>query len=119
MDLPLLLIVFGIIISIASFFIGQKSKIDAEEIEKISISLHQETNGLKKRVRTLEEELMLSMAPLDKHANNTSSTAHIHEIIVNQILSLNSQGFSIDDIAKRSSLSHEEVVRVLQSRGGM
>lgn len=119
MDLPLLLIVLGIIISIASFFMGQKSKIDAEEIEKISISLHEETNGLKKRIRTLEEELMLSMEPIDRRVQKTSSQAPIHEIIVNQILSLNSQGFSIEDIAKRSSLSNEDVLRVLQSRGVM
>ncbi len=117
MDLPLLLIVLGIIISIASFFIGQKSKIDAEEVEKISISLHQETNGLKKRIKALEEELMMSMEPFEDNVRKQPEAAPVHEIIVNQILSLNSQGFSTEDIARRSSLSNEEVIRVLQSRG--
>lgn len=119
MDLPLLLIVLGIIISIASFFIGQKSKVDSEELEEISISLHQETNSLKKRIKALEEELMMSMEPIDTSLNNPSQAEPIHEIIINQILSLNSQGFSIDDIAKRASLSNEEVLRVLQTRGVM
>lgn len=119
MSLPILLIVLGIIISIASFFIDQKRNIDAEEIERISISLHQETNGLKKRIKALEEELMMSMDPLATNAKRQQRTEPIHEIIVNQILSLNSQGFAIEDIARRSSLSNEEVIRVLQSRGVM
>lgn len=119
MDLPLLLIVLGIVISIASFFIGQKSKVDAEEVERISISLHQETNGLKKRIKALEEELMMSMEPLSQNVNKQQDQAPVHEIIINQILSLHSQGFSIEDIARRSSLSNEKVIHVLQSRGVM
>ncbi|AOV07855.1 hypothetical protein [Sporosarcina ureilytica] len=117
MDLPLLLIAFGIIIVIISFFIGHANRIDSDELEKISISLHQETNGLKKRLKALEEELMMSMEPIGTNQQNINRMQPVHEIIVNQILSLNSQGFSIEDIAKRSSLTNEEVIRVLQSRG--
>lgn len=117
LDLPLLLVGIGVILSIASFFLGQKSNIDAEEIEKISISLHEETNGLKKRIKVLEEELMMSMEPFDVTDKAPARQEPIHEIIVNQILSLHSQGFSIDDIAKRSSLSNAEVLHVLQTRG--
>ncbi|MDS9471065.1 hypothetical protein [Sporosarcina pasteurii] len=116
MDLHLLLIAFGIIIVILSFFVGHSNRIDSDELEKISISLHQETNGLKKRLKALEEELMMSMEPIETSQHNTRAQP-VHEIIVNQILSLNSQGFSIEDIAKRSSLTSEEVIRVLQSRG--
>lgn len=119
MDLSLILIALGIIFVILSFFIGRHHTIDAAEVEKISISLHQETQHLKKRIKTLEEELMLSMEPIETGKIKNTNTEHIHEIIINQILSLNSQGFSIEDIAKRSSLSYEEVLRVLQSRGVM
>lgn len=119
MDVSLLLIAIGIIFVILSFFIGRKNFIDAEEVEKISISLHQETHGLKKRIKTLEEELMMSMEPLNTKQAKSENNGQIHEIIINQILSLNSQGFSIQDIAKRSSLSNEDVLRVLQSRGVM
>lgn len=119
MDLSLILIGLGIVFVIISFFIGRNHMIDAAEVERISVSLHQETHQLKKRIKTLEEELMLSMEPIDTGKTKNASTGHIHEIIINQILSLNSQGFSIEDIAKRSSLSYEEVLRVLQSRGVM
>lgn len=119
MDFSSLLIVIGIIFIIISFFIGQKNVIDADEVEKISISLHQETHGLKKRIKLLEEELMMSMEPLPTSQEKSTNTGQIHEIIINQILSLNSQDFSVEDIAKRSSLSNEDVLRVLQSRGVM
>lgn len=119
MDFSLLLILIGIIFVIISFFIGRKNVIDADEVEKISISLHQETHGLKKRIKLLEDELMMSMEPLNTSQAKNANTGHIHEIIINQILSLNSQDFSVEDIAKRSSLSSEDVLRVLQTRGVM
>ena len=119
MDFSLLLIVLGIIFVTLSLFSGRRHTVDADEVERISISLHQETNGLKKRIKALEEELMLSMEPVATTQKNASNTGQIHEIIINQILSLNSQGFSIEDIAKRASLSNEDVLRVLQSRGVM
>lgn len=116
MDLPLLLIVIGLIVVVASFFTGKSNRISPDELEKISMSLHQETNGLKKRIRAVEEELMIGMTPMHKQGSLVKEKP-IHEIIINQILSLNSQGFSIEDIAKRASLSKEEVLSVLQSRG--
>ena len=117
MDIPLLLIVIGLIAVIASFFLGKSNRTYADEIEKVSMSLHQETNGLKKRLRAVEEELMIGIGPMKNNVSQTKKAKPIHEIIINQVLSLNSQGFSIDDIAKRSSLTSEEVQSVLQSRG--
>lgn len=117
MDLPLLLIIIGLIAVIASFFTGKSTNNYADELEKVSISLHQETSGLKKRMRAIEEELMITINPVKKNTKKTQKP--IHEIIINQVLSLNSQGFSIEDIAKRSSLSTEEVLSVLKSRGVM
>lgn len=117
MDMPLILIIIGLIAVIASFFIGKSNQVSSDELEKVSISLHQETNSLKKRMRAVEEELMIGIGPMKGNQNKTKKGKPIHEIIVNQILSLNSQGFSVDDIAKRASLSTEEVISVLQSRG--
>lgn len=117
MDLSLILIGVGIVFILLSFFMGRNNTIDAAEVERISVSLHQETHSLKKRIQTLEEELMLSMEPIQASSAKIATIGHIHEIIINQILSLNSQGFSIEDIARRSSLSSEEVLHVLQARG--
>ncbi|HLR11172.1 MAG TPA: hypothetical protein VK120_07275 [Sporosarcina sp.] len=114
MTLPLALIGIGLILVIISFVVQHKQTNEHDEIEKVSISLHRETNALKKRLQVIEEELMISTGVTQpKKAEHKK----IHEIIVNQILSLHSQGFAIEDIAKRSSLTTSEVMQVLQSRG--
>ncbi|MCG7345132.1 hypothetical protein MHZ92_13380 [Sporosarcina sp. ACRSL] len=115
MDIEIILLSIGLICIILSFFIGNTSRKSEEEIENISISLHQETNQLKKRLKAVEEELMISAGPVTNgHRRNSKP---VHEIIINQILSLQAQGYSIPEIAKRSSLSNEEVMNVLKSRG--
>lgn len=115
MDIELILLGIGIICIILSFFIGNSRRNNEEEIENISISLHQETNQLKKRLKAIEEELMISVGPVTNEQRR--KTKPVHEIIINQILSLKAQGYSIPEIAKRSSLSNEEVIDVLKSRG--
>lgn len=117
MDIPMILLIIGLICTVISFFIGNSSTKQADEIEKISISLHQETSGLKKRLKTVEEELMIGVNPMPVSPKSSKRTKPVHEIIVNQILSLHAQGYSIRDIAKRASLSEEDVTAVLQSRG--
>lgn len=122
MDIPLILIIIGIITVIISFFIGSSTRSYADDLEKVSISLHQETNGLKKRLRTVEEELMIGVGTMPTPTNKQAQPVQhqpkpIHEIIVNQILSLHAQGFTTEEIAKRSSLTSIEVSEVLRSKG--
>ncbi|MBB4825724.1 hypothetical protein HNO89_002960 [Sporosarcina luteola] len=113
----LLLLIVGIVFVLLSFLFGRSSNKHAEDIENVSISLHQETNQLKKRLKAVEEELMIGVSHVNPSSGPKSKTKPVHEIIVNQILSLHSQGYSIADISKRSSLSLEEVAEVLRSRG--
>lgn len=115
MDIEIILLCIGILFIILSFFIGKSTQKKEEDIENISISLHHETNQLKKRLKAVEEELMIGVGPVTH--GQKRKTKPVHEIIVNQILSLQAQGYSIPEIAKRSSLSEEEVVNVLKARG--
>ena len=121
MDISMILLIIGLISIVASFFIGNFSNKQADELEKVSISLHEETNSLKKRIKAVEEELMITASPfpLGNKSKIVAKTKAkpVHNIIINQILSLHSQGFSINDIAKRSSLTNEDVISVLQSKG--
>ena len=117
MSIPLTLISIGLITLIASFFLGNQTGKYSDELEKVSISLHQETSVLKKRLKAVEEELMISTSPLSLGGQNSLTEKPVHEIIVNQILSLNTQGFSVDEIAKRSSLTNGQVLTVLRSKG--
>ena len=117
MDIPIILLIIGLICIVASFFVGNPSRKYEEELEKVSISFHQETSGLKKRLKVIEEELMIGINPSEIPLKSKVPTKPVHEIIVNQILSLHAQGYSIHDIAKRSSLTDTEVTAVLHSRG--
>ncbi|QTD41690.1 hypothetical protein [Sporosarcina sp. Te-1] len=116
-NIVLLLLIVGIICVLLSFLFGRSSHKQADEIENISISLHQETNQLKKRLKAVEEELMIGVSHVNPSNVVKTKTKPVHEIIVNQILSLHAQGYSIADISKRSSLSTEEVSEVLRVRG--
>ncbi|NYF24582.1 hypothetical protein [Sporosarcina sp. JAI121] len=117
MDIPIILLIIGLISIFASFIIGKSSSDHAEELEKVSISLHQETNGIKKRLKAVEEELMIGAGSIPSKNKTKKQTKPVHEIIVNQILSLHAQGYSVKDIAKRSSLTSEDVISVLQLKG--
>lgn len=117
MDIVIILLVIGLISISASFFIGNSSSKYEDELEKVSISLHQETSSLKKRLKTVEEELMIGVTPIPSVVKGKERTKPVHEIIVNQILSLHTQGYSVNDIAKRSSLTNADVLAVLQSKG--
>ena len=115
MDIPLILLIIGVLAVIASFFVSGKTREMNDELENVSISLHQETSNLKKRVRLLEEELMVASPALDSVSTAPKKT--IHAIIINQITSLHSQGYTIHEISKRASLSEKEVSDVLHSKG--
>ena len=63
MDIEIILLTIGLVCIILSFFIGNSTRKNEEEIENISISLHQETNQMKKRLKAVEEELMIGVGP--------------------------------------------------------
>lgn len=120
MNIPLTLLIVGILLIIISFFIGNSSRSHADDLEKVSISLYQETSGLKKRLRVIEEELMIGIGSMASTKQSKKPKAKaVHEIIVNQILTLHTQGFSVKDIAQRSSLTDMEVIDVLRAEGVM
>ncbi|WP_153732954.1 hypothetical protein [Sporosarcina obsidiansis] len=115
MDISLILLIIGVLAVLASFFVGNHSRTFEDELEKVSVSLHQETSNLKKRVRVLEEELMVTPPIQESFATAPKKT--VHAIIVNQITSLHSQGYTIHEIAQRASMSEDEVAAVLRSKG--
>lgn len=143
MDLSIILMILGIILILFSFFMKSTTKKIEKDVEELSISIFQETNNLKRRLKMVEEELLLepefqvkppkvqnqkvqqvmqavqqvaSQAPI-KPVKTTQSAKPIHQIIVSQVLELNKQGLSISDISLRSNLSEEQVREVIASGG--
>ncbi|WP_337989459.1 hypothetical protein [Lysinibacillus sp. JNUCC 51] len=144
LDLSIILMIVGILLIVVSFFFKNSSKKVEQDVEELSISIFQETNNLKRRIKIVEEELLLEPEFQVKSAQNNAipnpkvqqvmqavqqaaqasktgqaapKTKPIHQIIVSQVLELNKQGLSVADISIRSNLTEEQVRQVIANGG--
>jgi len=145
-DLSIILMIVGILLIIASFFFKNNAKKVEQDVEELSISIFQETNNLKRRLKIVEEELLLEpefqvkspsaqnntvpnpniqqvmqtvqqAAQTSKTGQAAPKTKPIHQIIISQVLELNKQGLSVADISIRSNLTEEQVRQVIANGG--
>jgi len=109
------LFILSLLLFLLSFFLKDPYKQLEEEIDQLSMQQLQEMYQIKKKLKVLEEELLVSdvdlSPPLSQFAS--SNKREIHEIIKNQVWSLAKQGTSMDQIAKQSSLPIKEVQAIL------
>lgn len=132
MALSTILLIIGILCIIVSFFLKDTSKKVENDLEELSISIYQETNSIKKRLKIVEEELLLEpnftvKSPVStknalhtyKQINQTKpvQTKQINEILVSQVIQLNKQGYPIEEISKMSTLSREQILMILNTGG--
>ncbi|MBK3493991.1 hypothetical protein JFL43_03775 [Viridibacillus sp. YIM B01967] len=121
MELSSILMIIGIIVIIASFFIKDHSTQMEGDVEELSLNFYQETHQLKRRLKIIEEELLLEPKMIGKPKKTTAPTAAsskgIHQIIVSQVQALHKQGYTVPEISKRSSLTIEQVQEVLLAGG--
>ena len=139
MTLSTIIMIIGICFLILSFFVKDRTKKIEKDVEELSINIYQETNAIKRRLKLVEEELLLdgtsvamsavsqpkkSNVPMGKKPsvsssiNNQSSVKPVHSILVSQVLELGKQGMSVPEIQKRSALSPDQIVHILKN-GGM
>ena len=122
MTLEIILMVIGIGCILASLFIKPKSANLDMKIENVSIAVHEQMNDLQKRMRVIEDELLIPQPLMPQRKHKTTVTKQVadepvHAIIVSQILALHQQGYDLQEIAQRSSLSETKVADVLRSKG--
>lgn len=143
MDFSIILMILGILLILISLFMKNSTKKIEKDVEELSISIFQETNNLKRRLKMVEEELLLEpdfqvkspktqnhkvqqVMQAVQHAasqssikpvQTTQSRKPIHQIIVSQVLELNKQGLAIPDISIRSNLTEEQVREVIANGG--
>ncbi|RHW38507.1 hypothetical protein D1B33_06410 [Lysinibacillus yapensis] len=134
MDLSIILMIIGIICIIVSFFLKDTSKKLEQDLEDLSISIYQETNSIKKRLKIVEEELLLepnftvkpkqresfsrNMQSVPQSKDHTTGKAfQVNEILVNQVIQLNKQGYPIEEISKMSTLSKSQILDILKNEG--
>lgn len=112
------LIVIAIIIYLLSFF--KHSKIEAleQQVEQLSLSMMQETYQLKKRIKVLQEELMIDNFQSPREESVTAGPIVIDKTLPvrTQIIHFHKEGYSIQEIAKHTSLPLEEVRLIIQQQ---
>lgn len=143
MDASLIVMVIGLVFIILSFFMKDSSKKTEQDLEELSISIYQETNNLKRRLKIVEEELLLEpnfkvqspkpspMATFQQVAEQVkaaqamgtpvqqaaTSMKPVNSILVSQVIELNKQGLSIEEISKRSTLTPQQIQGILSNGG--
>ena len=147
MDASLIVMVIGLVFIILSFFIKDSSKKTEQDLEDLSISIYQETNSIKRRLKIVEEELLLepnfkvqapkaqvkpsptatfqqvaeqvkaAQAMSEPVQQVTTNTKPVNSILVSQVIELNKQGLSIEEISKRSTLTPRQIQGILSNGG--
>ncbi|CAM3997098.1 hypothetical protein [Mesobacillus thioparans] len=107
------LIVLAALLFALSFFLKDPYKELREEIDQLTIQQIQDLYQIKKKLKVLEEELLVGDTNLDRQSSFNTGKKQIHEIIKNQVWSLAQQGMDLNQIAKQSSLSTQEVQEII------
>ncbi|UTI41727.1 hypothetical protein [Niallia sp. RD1] len=109
------------------FFLRDPIKDLREEIDQLSIQQVQEMYKIKKKLKVLEEELMIgeenfafkpSSAIKESKSDQVENIQPIHAIIKNQVWTLAASGVPVDQIANQSSLSITQVQQIINERFG-
>ena len=108
----------SVLLFIFSFFAKDPYKLLQDTIDQLSLQTYQELHKVKKKLKLLEEELLLDAIDFSpNHSTTTSVKANtgnpIHAIIKNQVWSLAAQGIPVEQIANQSSLSIYEVQNII------
>ncbi|MFA1711544.1 hypothetical protein ACDX66_07520 [Peribacillus frigoritolerans] len=118
--LIVLLFSLAIVLLIISFFGKDKVAKLEEDLEQMTLTYMQDIYQLKKKVKILEEEFVIQDDPVSSVKDQSTVTSNdiepIHEILKSQVLSLYSQGLTLDQIARQSSLSKEQTISVIEQQ---
>ena len=110
------LFLFSLLLFILSFFIKDPNKELRKEFDQFSMQQFQEVYQIKKKLKILEEELLVNDIDLSPTHSSFSKVEkkEVHDIIKNQVWSLCKQGIPIEQIAKQSSLTVDEVQTIIK-----
>ena len=110
----IVLLSIAILFFLLSFLQKNRVQVIENELEELSLKFLEENYQLKKRMKVLEEELLLDDAIFLKGSSQREKK-EINQILMNQVIALYHQGLDYEQIAKQSSLSLAEVTQILDA----
>ena len=112
MEFSIIIMIIGSVLIAISFFFKDSSKKVETELEDLSFTVYQETSSIKRRLKVVEEELLIESTKIQLPVKKQTKPI-IHDIIKNQVLELHKQGYSLKEISTRSSLSVDDIKYVI------
>ncbi|WP_100372438.1 hypothetical protein [Bacillus sp. FJAT-45037] len=106
----MILLVIAILLFVLSFFRKDKATEVERQMENFSITLMQEIYQLKKKIRILEEELLVSNTDQPRVTRSAST-----QKLVDEVEDLHSKGYTLEIIAEKTGLTSLEVERMIES----
>ncbi|CAH0347002.1 hypothetical protein [Bacillus sp. CECT 9360] len=112
----IILLSIAIVLLILSFFKKDHVKKLQEELEELTLTHMQDVYQLKKKIKILEEELLIQDSP-GPSMRASHSINKPNEILKVQVVSLYQQGLSLEQITKQSTLPMETVQKIIEENG--
>lgn len=109
-----ILLGFSLLLLLISFFQKDPYKEIKEDIDQLTLQQVQEMYQIKKKLKVLEEELLIADQHFESAFPVNKSEREVHTIIKNQVWALAQQGKPMEQIAAQASLSQEDVYSILQ-----
>lgn len=107
-----ILFALSVTLFVISFFRKERNKEVDKQIENFSITLMQEIYQLKKKVKILEEEILIGQD--DRYFTNNRSQNNLDDAR-ERILRLYEKGHSIEEIATITGLTTEQINELLEN----
>lgn len=103
--------IIAIVLFILSFFMNDRVKELEKQFEQFSIGAMQDTYQIRKKIKLLEEEMLTDnfQKPSMPGTNGRKPT------ILQEVLNFYEQGFSFEEIARRTSLSTNDVQDIIRT----
>jgi hypothetical protein len=111
----ILLIAIAVGLIALSFFVGDKYSELQEEVEQLSLDVVQDKYKLERKIKVLEEELLIGAAPLHNRKVQEKKAAHQDVSQEDVTISLFNKGYTASQISQFTSTSIEKVESVLQT----
>ncbi|WP_199880625.1 hypothetical protein [Bacillus massiliglaciei] len=110
----------GIILLIISFFKKDRVAKLEEEFEQATLNQLQDIYQLKKKIKVLEEELLIQqpssyLPQSGQTGTGRTAAGTVNEILKSQVISLYRQGVTLEQIERQSALSRQQIQAVIDS----
>ncbi|WP_163103403.1 hypothetical protein [Peribacillus alkalitolerans] len=114
----IVLLVVAITLLLLSLFSKDRVSKLEEDLEQLSLTYMQDVYQLKRKMKVLEEELLIQEPSMSVQPVRNQKKGSVNEILKSQVISLYNQGLSLQQIERQSTLSQDEIIEIIEDSRG-